>query len=233
MLRAVCSRAIFEFAPARASLTSTQRAASASGLPSSVRRFLQQSSMSLQKCVGTLALEANQVVPDVVDTVPQNTVQVCYNGLNVDMGNVLTPTQVQGQPTVSYPTEANALYTLCMTDPDAPSRAAPKYREWHHWLVVNIPGCKVEQGETLSQYVGSGPPKGTGLHRYVFLVYKQPGPLTCDERRLTNRSGDHRGNFKIRDFAVKYGLGEPVAANFYQAEWDDYVPKLYEQLSGN
>jgi len=26
-----------------------------------------------------------------------------------------------------------------------------------------------------------------GLHRYVFLVYKQPGKLTFDEKRLTNR----------------------------------------------
>ncbi len=39
--------------------------------------------------------------------------------------------------------------------------------------------------------------------------------------------------FKIRNFAKKYNLGDPVAANFYQAEWDDYVPKLYEQLSGD
>lgn len=46
-----------------------------------------------------------------------------------------------------------------MTDPDAPSRKEPKFREWHHWLVVNIPGNDVKKGETLSEYVGSGPPK--------------------------------------------------------------------------
>ena len=29
---------------------------------------------------------------------------------------------------------------LVMTDPDAPSRKDPKYREWHHFLVVNMKG---------------------------------------------------------------------------------------------
>lgn len=32
-------------------------------------------------------------------------------------------------------------------------------------------------------------------------------------------------------FPQKYELGTPVAGTCYQAEWDDYVPKLYEQLS--
>jgi len=47
-------------------------------------------------------------------------------------------------------------------DPDAPSRADPKFREWHHWLVGNVPETKISEGETLSEYVGSGPPEGTG-----------------------------------------------------------------------
>lgn len=58
--------------------------------------------------------------------------------------------------------ESGALYTLCMTDPDAPSRQNPKFREWHHWLVGNIPGSDIAKGDTLSAYVGSGPPQGTG-----------------------------------------------------------------------
>ena len=47
-------------------------------------------------------------------------------------------------------------------DPDAPSRTNPKAGEWHHWLVVNIPGDDVSKGEEKTQYFGSGPPKGTG-----------------------------------------------------------------------
>ncbi|XP_047999604.1 phosphatidylethanolamine-binding protein 1-like [Leguminivora glycinivorella] len=125
-------------------------------------------------------------------------------------------------------------FTAVHSDPDAPSRVEPKFREWHHWLVSNIPGNNVAAGETLSAYVGSGPrsnlPQGTGLHRYVFLVYQQPGKLNFDEPRLPNTSGDNRGGFSIHKFATKYGLGNPIAGNFYQAEWDDYVPILYKQL---
>ena len=71
-----------------------------------------------------------------------------------------------------------------------------------------------------------------GLHRYVLLVFKQNGKLKFDEPHLTNRSGDKRGSQKVAKFAAKYSLGNPVAGNYFQAEWDDYVPKLYEQLSG-
>ncbi|XP_055917009.1 protein D3 [Eupeodes corollae] len=177
------------------------------------------------------AMEKHQVVPDVIPVAPKEVLTIRYDsGVLVDQGNVLTPTQVKNQPTVDWNAESSALYTLCMTDPDAPSRKEPKYREWHHWLVGNIPGKDISKGEVLSAYIGSGPPKGTGLHRYVFLVYKQSGKLAFDEKKLPNTSGDDRGCFKIQNFVEKYNLGTPVAGNLYQAEYDDYVPILYKQL---
>ena len=72
-----------------------------------------------------------------------------------------------------------------------------------------------------------------GLHRYVFLVYQQKAKLKFDEKRLTNCSSDGRGSNHVSKFAAKYSLGDPIAGNYYQAEWDSYVPRLYEQLSGN
>ncbi|CAH1641272.1 unnamed protein product [Spodoptera littoralis] len=187
----------------------------------------------LARTMSTIAksFESHMVVPDVVSKAPEAIVSVKYpSGVEVDEGNVLTPTLVKDIPTVSWEASSDQFYTLAMTDPDAPSRQDPKFREWHHWLVGNVPGNNVAAGETLSQYVGSGPPKGTGLHRYVFLVYKQPGKLEFDEPRLTNKSGDNRGKFSIANFAKKYNLGDPIAGNLYQAEYDDYVPILYEQL---
>lgn len=71
------------------------------------------------------------------------------------------------------------------------------------------------------------------LHRYVFMLFKQPGEIKFDEPHLTNHSGDGRGKQSVSKFAAKNHLGDPIAGNFYQAEWDDYVPRLYEQLSGH
>ncbi|KAI3419739.1 hypothetical protein GPALN_004170 [Globodera pallida] len=183
------------------------------------------------------------IVPDVVTKAPEKRAKVVFDsGVESNLGNVLTPTQVQHPPKVTWEAEAGKLYSLIMTEyctlnahsfsyPDAPSRKEPKLREWHHWLVVNIPGPELDKGDVLSEYVGVGPPQDTGLHRYVFLIYQQKSKINDPEHgHLTNRSGDKRGGWKAQKFADKHALGDPLAGNFYQAEFDDYVPKLHKQL---
>lgn len=73
------------------------------------------------------------------------------------------------------------LYTIALVDPDGPSRANPIRGECLHWLVVNVRGTEPSTGETLVEYIGSGPPEGTGLHRYILLIYRQPGKLDMSE----------------------------------------------------
>ncbi|XP_001850221.2 protein D2 [Culex quinquefasciatus] len=178
----------------------------------------------------------HKIVPDVIPVPPESLLQVTYPGDHrVNLGNILMPKQVKDIPVVRWmpPAEPASYYTLCMTDPDAPCRTTPKFREWHHWLVVNIPGNgDIDRGDVLSEYIGAAPAKKTGLHRYVFLLYQQPnGLLDCDEARLSNRSSQGRGKFSIQKFSEKYQLSPvPVAGNFFQAQWSEYVPKLYRQL---
>ncbi|CAD7084252.1 unnamed protein product [Hermetia illucens] len=176
-------------------------------------------------------MEKHQVVPDIIDRAPKATLEISYpSGVKVDSGNELTPTQVKDKPKVTWDAESGALYTLLMTDPDAPSRQNPTYREVRHWLVVNIPGNKLDEGQVLIDFVGSGPPADTGLHRYVFLLFKQKGKIVSN-LSVSNRSREGRMKTSTRELIKEFNLGDPVAGNLYQAQYDDYVRILHEQLA--
>lgn len=95
------------------------------------------------------------------------------------------------------------------------------FREINHWLVINIKGNDISTGETITSYRGSGPPKGSGLHRYIFIVFEQSDKISVSEENLESE----RRNFSIRRFAEKYGLGKAYAGNFYKAQWDSSVPE--------
>lgn len=174
------------------------------------------------------------VVPDVIDAVPRKLLKIEYaSGAKLKEGNELTPTVVKDRPNkISFSEESDSLYTLVFLDADVPSRNDSARHEILHWLVVNIPGKKVlEKGVEHVGYIGSGPPQGSGLHRYVMLVYKQPGQLTLTEPKITATQFGWRPMFNVRNFAKKYNLGQPVAANFYRAMYDSYVPTLHAQFT--
>lgn len=126
----------------------------------------------------------------------------------------MKPSEVQTAPVVNWDANPSSYYTLAMVDPDAPSRADPLYREVEHWLVVNIPGDEIANGDVIADYIGSAPPKDSGLHRYVFFVYNQNGRIEFDELGAE----ENRINFSIKTFAEKYGLGQPIAGNFFLAQ---------------
>ncbi|XP_061395643.1 protein D3-like [Musca vetustissima] len=175
-------------------------------------------------------MDASGIIPDIIDEKPGAAAKVVYHGgVNVEFGKELTPTQVKDQPEVSWEAEDGALYTLLMVDPDAPSRQEPSYREALHWLVINIPGNKVSNGQVVADYIGSGPPEGTGLHRYVFLIFKQEQRISA-EKHIPKSSLEGRLNVKTRDYISKYNLGNPVAGNYYEAQYDEYVPTLMAQF---
>ncbi|ALC47241.1 CG7054 [Drosophila busckii] len=144
------------------------------------------------------------IVPDVLDVAPPSgKLEVKYpTGVVVQTGNELTPTQVKDEPSVSWAAEStDALYTLLMVDPDAPSRAQPTFREILHWAVVNIVGNQLASGDTLAEQ----------------------SARVEEDMRIGKRTRDGRFNFSVRKFAAKHGLGQPIAGSFYEAQYDDYV----------
>jgi phosphatidylethanolamine-binding protein len=63
------------------------------------------------------SFEDEEIVPDVLKSVDDiQKLKISYlSGVKVDMGNILTPTQVKNQPIVEWEAEEGALYTLLMT----------------------------------------------------------------------------------------------------------------------
>ncbi|KIH67634.1 phosphatidylethanolamine-binding protein [Ancylostoma duodenale] len=102
-------------------------------------------------------------------------------------------------------------------DADAPSRKDPFLRDYLHWLVVNIPGSHVRNGDELAPYMGPRPPPGSGPHRYYILLYKQRRPISSKKMRS-------RANFETHKFASRNDLGAPVAGNYFKV-WS-YISKI-------
>ncbi|CAI5513338.1 unnamed protein product [Closterium sp. Naga37s-1] len=189
-------------------------------------RFSQQSAIAEPRAPQQAAMEAShealakgKVIGDVLDDfVPSLDIKVKYGDREVRNGDELTPSEAAEAPYVELAGrhENGDLYTLVMSDPDAPSPDNPVAAEWLHWLVVNIPGATTlphsSAGDLVMAYKGPSPP--TGVHRYVLSLFRQPHRLTTDTPAAVK-------GFKTRQFAQQFGLGTPVTALFFRARKEE------------
>lgn len=132
----------------------------------------------------------------------------------------------------------NEDFTLALDTPDPQRKtmvAAPL------WSVVNIPakdgGLQWDQGETLFDYVPPHPQKGTGFHRYVWLLLEEPHTQEVRNRswwleRWQNANWDAKTLFN--SLLDKNEQGEdwkwiPKALCFHRSAWTSRVSDLYAQ----
>jgi len=203
-----------------------------------VRKYFRENNENIN------SFKSDEIIPDVVDSEPLELLTMKY-GENIkltEMGQILTPYQVRQFPeTLEFKgCDNKKLYTIILTDPDARDRKKHEFREWVHFVRVNVNGNDLaKSGQTVIEYVGSGPPKDSGLHRYVWLVYEQRNNQNievakCGQKKLISGGGNGEGRrqWKARKFVKDNNLGPLVAGTYYNAEYDDFVPKLYAWLQG-
>ncbi|KAJ9690263.1 hypothetical protein PVL29_012757 [Vitis rotundifolia] len=160
-------------------------------------------------------LVVGKVIGDVVNMfTPAAEFTVHYGSRQVANGRMIPPSAAVDKPKVQIHGHSlsSNLYTLVMVDPDAPSPSEPTLREWLHWIVVDIPeGCDATQGREVVPYMGPQPP--TGIHRYIFTLFKQKAAAMSG-----TLPPETRNNFSTRQFAAGNGLGPPVALVYFNSQ---------------
>ncbi|GLJ36396.1 hypothetical protein SUGI_0730650 [Cryptomeria japonica] len=161
------------------------------------------------------AVMTARVIGDVVDMFEPSDINftVKYTSKQVKNGCEFKPSAVALRPRVDIGRDSQDLrtfYTLIMTDPDAPNPSDPTLREYLHWMVVDIPATtSASMGIELMSYE---PPRPTiGIHRFVFVLFKQVG-------RQTVTPPGSRNNFNTRAFAQRNSLGHPLAVVYFNAQ---------------
>uniref|UniRef100_A0A8D0KP48 Large ribosomal subunit protein mL38 n=1 Tax=Salvator merianae TaxID=96440 RepID=A0A8D0KP48_SALMN len=145
-------------------------------------------------------------------------------------GNFLMPAETHSPPKISYESDQDSLWTILLTNLDG--HLYDTNSEYIHWLVTNIPGNKIEAGKETCHYFPAFPARGTGYHRYVFLLFKQDRAIDFseDERPTPCHSLKMR-TFKTYDFYKKHQDDmTPAGLAFFQCQWDDSVTQVFHQL---
>ncbi|KAL2644541.1 hypothetical protein R1flu_012128 [Riccia fluitans] len=158
-------------------------------------------------------LVVGRIVGDVLEEfVPCVEITAKYASRQISNGCEMKPSAVTEAPLVEIVdrNDPNALFTLIMTDPDAPSPSEPSHKEYLHWLVTDIrSGGDASAGQCIVPYESPKPP--IGIHRYVFSVFRQQHPLPLNQPST-------RKKFCTRLVAQQFGLGKAVAAVYFNSQ---------------
>jgi phosphatidylethanolamine-binding protein (PEBP) family uncharacterized protein len=105
-----------------------------------------------------------------------------YSKIKITNKNLLNLSKVSAAhvPNVDFEDQLKdgQYYTLIMFDPNAPTIV--KNRVHVHWIIINIQKNTNFDIDTLLVYTGPNPPPGSGVHNYIFKLYKQSTVITKD-----------------------------------------------------
>ncbi|KAL4716112.1 hypothetical protein ACJJTC_013889 [Scirpophaga incertulas] len=135
--------------------------------------------------------------------------------------DVLLPKQVFiEEPVFQYPmADTKKFYTIIMVDPDAAPRMEGEF--YVHLMKSNIPGLALkskDNSKTIGIYYRAfkppTPPRGTGAHRYISLVFVQR-----DGNNFLPTLPQMRSRFMLSSWLRGKNLCGPVAGTAFRAQF--------------
>lgn len=155
----------------------------------------------------------------------------------VFFGNLLKPRECQNQPEVTFDPsfsmtgdkpETATLWTLLMTNPDG--HLERENSEYVHWMVANIPGNEVAKGETIVPYLQPFPPRGSGYHRHVFVLFKQEKRLDLGKYKVKDAFKLDERTFSTPTFySSLQDAITPAGLAFFQADYDPSLTDFFHK----
>ncbi|KPP63245.1 39S ribosomal protein L38, mitochondrial-like [Scleropages formosus] len=165
--------------------------------------------------------------------IPRVMLRVAYGNeatSHVHYGNHITPTEALTAPRVTFEADKGSLWTLLLTSPD--EHLQDNEGEYVHWLVGNIPGNAVQSGEELCHYMPPFPVKGTGFHRFIFILFKQDKVINYEQHsRPSPCYSLKERTFKTLEFyKMHQDHMTPAGLAFFQCQWDESVTNTFHRL---
>ncbi|EAL69542.1 phosphatidylethanolamine-binding protein PEBP [Dictyostelium discoideum AX4] len=179
-------------------------------------------------------LKTNQIIPNIINSLPNRSLKVKYGIRYIDMSDKLTPIAVKDKPTIEYllnqdGSEENQYFTLILVSVDEPSKINRLEGEFKQWILVNIKGNNISKSDELVKYIQPLPLIGTGLHRYIFILCKQPSKLDFIGEFKIPFNMEKRKDWNSEQFIKKWNL-TVEGINYFECEYDDSVEKLLTEL---
>lgn len=123
----------------------------------------------------------------------------------------------------------DSLWTLVLTNPDGHFKEENK--EYVHWMIGNIPNGDISKGDLIVPYLQPFPPKGTGYHRHIFVLYKQEQKLDLSSLKVTEPANLEYRTFSTFDFYREHqDQITPAGLSFFQVNWDDSLTAFYHNI---
>lgn len=87
------------------------------------------------------------------------------------------------------------------------------------------------KGDLIVPYLQPIPPKGTGYHRHIFVLYKQERKLDFSGLKVTAGIDLTKRTFNTYDFYRKHQDDiTPAGLAFFQANWDKSLTSFYHNV---
>ena len=145
----------------------------------------------------------------------------------VHRGNILAAAQTAEPPALDFSVGEGELYTVMMVSPDGVRGNESEC--FAHWVMTNVSDpSDLASASCAAEYTPAIPPKGTGYHRYAFVLLQQHMGSEVDLGSASSVSD----RFVCVPTLMKEQKMKLRGLAFFQSTWDKSVDANWTKVTG-